>query len=542
MAEVFLAVVAGATGFNKLHVVKLMKPELLEEPEHRAMFLDEGKLAARLNHPNIVQTYEVEIERDQYYMAMEYLDGQPLHRILRRAHKTETFLPLHWHLHFLCETLAALEYAHALTDYDGSPLRVVHRDVTPHNVFITYAGQVKLCDFGIAKTMASSVETRNGILRGKVAYMAPEQVMGAGIDHRADLFSVGIMLWEAVNGARMWDGYSEIQIMQALSQGSVPKLGEGRPDVDAELRQIIDLALAPRPENRFQSAAGFRQALENYLFAQTARVDPRAVGEWVAHLFEKERLNLQAVIQDQMTGRHQSPGAGDDSMPPPAIGPVGDSAPSRSARAPFSGSKGTAPAGPASQGPAQGGSLTIPSVEVRALRPKKTFAAAVGVAVALVVALLFGIGALVIRARSPEPPAPDVMPLGKPAGEPVTPPSATAPDAPPERVRIQIRATPASATLMLDGAPLDNPVVIDRPKDDKEHTLVVEAKGYETESKIVHFATSIDLGIALRKLAPGAKRGPYVPPKPNGDETLPDLKPKKKTNAQPLDTEDPWGK
>src|SRR5512134_4018984 len=107
MAEVFLAVVAGPAGFNKLLVVKVMKPELLEEPEHKAMFLDEGKIAARLMHPNIVQTHEVHLEGDQYFMAMEYLDGQPLHRILRRAHKTETYLPLHWHVAFLCDTLSA---------------------------------------------------------------------------------------------------------------------------------------------------------------------------------------------------------------------------------------------------------------------------------------------------------------------------------------------------------------------------------------------------------------------------------------------------
>jgi eukaryotic-like serine/threonine-protein kinase len=543
MAEVFLAVAAGPAGFNKLSVVKLMKPELLEEPEHRAMFLDEGKLAARLNHPNIVQTHEVEIQGEQYFMAMEYLDGQPLHRILRRAHKTDTLLPLHWHLHFLCETLSALEYAHDLKDYDGTPLKVVHRDVTPHNVFVTYAGQVKLCDFGIAKTMASSVETRAGILRGKVAYMAPEQVMGTRIDRRADLFSVGVMLWEAVNGVRMWDGYSEIQIMQALSQGSVPKLAESRPDIDAELRQIIERALAPHPEQRFQSSAEFRRALEGYLFAQTARVDPRAVGDFAARLFEKERLNLQAVIQDQMTGRHLAPG-GYDSLPPPPIGPIGDSNPSRSVRAPYSGSPGPR-SGPASQSAAQGGSLTIPSVEVRAFKPRKTFAAALGIAAALSIALLFGVVALVVRSQTPDAPAPDVEPLGKQAaGEPRPTPTPETPSATGSvaRVRIQIKAQPSTAKLLLDGIPVDNPVVVDRPFDEQDHTLEASADGYETETRVVRFDKSREVGVTLKKRAPGQPRVTRVVPKTTGEDDLPELKPRKKTGAAPLDTDDPWAK
>lgn len=532
MAEVFLAAVAGPAGFNKLLVVKLMKPELLEEPEHRAMFLDEGKIAARLNHPNIVQTHEVQIDGEQYFMAMEYLDGQPLHRILRRAHKTQTYVPLHWHLNFLCEVLNALEYAHELRDYDGTPLRLVHRDVTPHNVFVTYTGQTKLCDFGIAKSLVSTVETRAGILRGKVAYMAPEQVLGAKIDHRADLFSVGVMLWEAITGTRIWDGYAEIQIMQALSQGEIPRVRDVDPKVDPELEAVVNRALAARPDDRFQSAQEFRRALEGFLFSHTARVDPRAVGDFIAKQFEKERAGLQAVIQDQLTGPHQAPAAL-DSLPPVGAQNA-DSNPSRSARAQYLGSVPSAP-GTSGGNMQLGGSRTIPSVEVQALRPRRTLAAAVGVAAALFVFLIIAGTVLVLRMRAPEAQTSDVEPVKPvPAGEPV----ATGPTPAAERVKIRVSVTPESAKLSLDGAELkDKPYVDLVPKDGTEHTLRAEAPGYESESRVVKYDADVNESFSLKKLA-GPQPGTVAAPVPKPE--TPETKIKKKPPSTQLDQDDPW--
>lgn len=537
MAEVFLAAVAGPAGFNKLLVVKLMKPELLEEPEHKAMFLDEGKLAARLNHPNIVQTHEVQIEGDQYFMAMEYLDGQPLHRILRRAHKTQTYLPLHWHLHFLCEVLAGLEYAHELCDYDGSPLKLVHRDVTPHNVFVTYAGQVKLCDFGIAKSMVSSVETRAGILRGKVAYMAPEQVLGAKLDHRADLFSVGVMLWEAITGTRLWDGFAEIQIMQALCGGEIPKVRDRDPNVDPELEAVVTRALAARPESRFQSAHEFRRALEGFLFSHTARVDPRAVGDFIAKQFEKERSGLQAVIQEQLTGPHQAPAAM-DSHPPPRVN-QGDSNPSRSAKLQYAASQPSA-VGTSGGNMQLGGSRTIPSVEVQAFRPRRTVAAAVGVAAALGVFLAIAIVVLVVRmAREPKAQGADVEPIKVAgAGEPATaPPPSTAS---PQVVQIRITVTPASAKLTIDGKEVaDRPYVVSQAADPKDRAVRVEAAGHDTVERIVKFDQSRDIELSLKKTGAGGPRGP-VGPTPPAKPDEPEIKVNKKPPSTQLDPGDPW--
>src|SRR4051794_26091703 len=177
MADVFLAVARGPIGFNKLLVVKRLKANLVDEPEYVAMLGDEARLAARLNHPNVVQTNEVGQEGDQYFIAMEYLDGQPLHRVLTRSEKKER-MPLAMHLRIVCDVLSGLHYAHELADFDGSPLNVVHRDVTPQNIFVTYDGQVKLVDFGIAKASGRDGETKTGIVKGKVTYMGPEHAMG----------------------------------------------------------------------------------------------------------------------------------------------------------------------------------------------------------------------------------------------------------------------------------------------------------------------------------------------------------------------------
>src|SRR5262245_17105669 len=205
MADVLLAMMQGAAGFRKLVVLKRLRPNLADDAELLAMFSDEARLAARLNHPNVVQTYEVGYDAGRHFIAMEWLDGQPLHRLLKAAWAYDA-LPLDVHLFILCEALRGLHYAHELQDFDGTRLEVVHRDVSPQNVFLTYEGQVKLVDFGVAKAHARSTDTQVGVVKGKVAYMAPEQALGCPVDRRADVFSVGVMLWEAVARRRLWRG------------------------------------------------------------------------------------------------------------------------------------------------------------------------------------------------------------------------------------------------------------------------------------------------------------------------------------------------
>jgi serine/threonine protein kinase len=186
-ADVFLALTSGPLGFSKLVVIKRLRSEMLQQPELVAMFLDEARLAARLNHPNVVQTYEV-AEGDPHFIAMEYLEGQPLSK-MRQSLAAPSLGAGAW-LRIVADALAGLHYAHELCDFDGSPLGVVHRDVSPHNIFVTYDGQVKLVDFGVAKATLNSVRTEAGAIKGKASYMAPEQVLGRA-DRRSDVFAMG---------------------------------------------------------------------------------------------------------------------------------------------------------------------------------------------------------------------------------------------------------------------------------------------------------------------------------------------------------------
>src|SRR4051812_32170548 len=199
----WVAISRGPSGVNKLVVLKALRKELANDGEFRRMFLDEARLAARLNHPNIVQTYGIVDEAGPPVIIMEFLEGEPLSAILTRAHGDKAF-PLAMHLKVISDLLSGLHYSHELAEYDGTPLPLVHRDITPHNVFVSFDGQVKVLDFGIAKLSGSLSRTETGVIKGKFRYMPPEQLEGAAVDRRADLFAVGVMLWEAACGDKMW--------------------------------------------------------------------------------------------------------------------------------------------------------------------------------------------------------------------------------------------------------------------------------------------------------------------------------------------------
>jgi len=299
MASVFLSVVPGPMGVNKLLVVKLLREELSQDEDFLAMFLNEARLAARLNHANVVQTYEVGVEGRHHFLAMDYLDGQPLHAVLRRAYG-RSGVPLDVQVRILAETLAGLHYAHTLTDFDGTKLHVVHRDVSPQNVFITYDGQVKVVDFGIAKAAGASGTTQSGMFKGKLAYVAPEQASGDPVDARADIFGVGVMLWEAIAGRRFARGDSQSAMLSRRLSGTEPRIREAVPDVDAEIADICDRAMAHHASDRFASAEDFRAALEGYLARTSPRVGAREVGQFVDELFVEEREKIRLTIDEQM--------------------------------------------------------------------------------------------------------------------------------------------------------------------------------------------------------------------------------------------------
>jgi len=306
MSEVYLAAAQGPGGFQKLMVLKVQKPDLALDHHFFRMFREEARLAARLNHPNIVQTYEVGELEGRSFIAMEYLEGQPLSQVAARlgpcGHLSVAFA-----LRVVIGALEGLHYAHELADYDGRPLLVVHRDATPQNLFVTYQGQIKLVDFGIAKTLHSSSDTTVGTVKGKVSYMAPEQARGDPVDRRTDLFSLGVVLWELLSGRRLWEGLTDIAVIGRLVQGEVPDLGRVTRGLSPELIGLCMSALCPDPTVRPQTAFEFQVGLERELALLPDALTPRRLGEIVAESFAAERARVASVVSRQLERLIQEP-------------------------------------------------------------------------------------------------------------------------------------------------------------------------------------------------------------------------------------------
>ncbi len=301
MADVFLAVARGPMGFNKLTVIKRLRADHAADPSFANMLLEEARLAARLSHPNVVHTYEVGEENGVYFIAMEYLEGQPLVRVARTSAKADQKLSAPVSARIIADALSGLHYAHELRDYDGTSLKIIHRDVSPHNIFVTYDGVVKLMDFGIAKASSSATQTEVGVLKGKLAYMAPEQVMSDPVDRRADIFAMGIVLWELLTGERLFNSAAAAATMHKLITQPIPRLSEKIPTIDPKLDAAVARALEKKPENRFQTAAEMRNALEEYISGSgTTLPRQEEIGRRVSELFEDTRQNVKRQIQVHM--------------------------------------------------------------------------------------------------------------------------------------------------------------------------------------------------------------------------------------------------
>ncbi len=294
MAEVFLSAMVSAGGITKLAVLKRIWPELAADPRFLAMFLDEARLSVRLAHPNLVQTFEVVEEDSGLAIAMEYLHGQPLGRVLNRLRGAQA-LSLPQRVRIVTKVLAGLDYVHELTDYDGTPLSVVHRDVSPNNIFVTYDGSVKLVDFGIAKSVADDHQTRPGTVKGKLSYMAPEQFLGQIADRRSDIFAVGVILWEMLAGRRFWSGIADHAIAaQLLSDRSLPAL-PAELGLPVEFEVICARALSRDREKRYATAAEMEADLEEVM-TNTPEASDRLLGKAVAESFATERADRQVLI------------------------------------------------------------------------------------------------------------------------------------------------------------------------------------------------------------------------------------------------------
>lgn len=285
MAEIFLASAVGPEGFAKDVVIKVVKSFLAADSQFVQMFIGEARLASRLNHANVVQIFDFGKHGDSYYLAMEYVRGASLWDLRRRCREQGTPFPPTLAAEIIAQTARGLQYAHALTD-NGQRLGVVHRDVTPHNVLLSFDGAVKLTDFGIAK--ATSSHTSPGMLKGKFAYMSPEQSRGEPVDARTDVFALGIVLWELLTGGRLFDGDSDLAVLRAVQEALIPPPSRMNPEVPQELSDIVMKALARPLEERFQSAFELDKALATWVLRNAQSVEDTSVAQFLQQLFREE--------------------------------------------------------------------------------------------------------------------------------------------------------------------------------------------------------------------------------------------------------------
>lgn len=314
MSEVFLSMSHGPGGVRQLLVIKKLIGHMNDEPELVQMFLDEVRLAAQLSHPNVVQTHRAGSHQGQYFLAMEYLRGQPLSRVIRRAAKVlKAPMPYPLTARLVADALAGLHYAHTAEDYHGEPLGVVHRDVSPQNIFVTYEGVVKLLDFGIAKAATQQTKTNTGLIKGKFGYIAPEQAVGENVDCRVDIWSMGVVLWECLTLHRLFKGRTDAASLQMALSMAVPSPNEVCLDIPPALARITKKALERDITQRYQTALEMQEDLEEWLSHYTKASSRASLSQWMTQLYS-EVINEERERMRECVARLPSP---PQSAPPP---------------------------------------------------------------------------------------------------------------------------------------------------------------------------------------------------------------------------------
>ncbi len=524
MADVYLAVASGVGGFNKLQVLKRLRPDRAEEQGIVEMFLDEARLAAQLNHPNVVSTLEVCEDGQDFFMVMEYLDGTPFNRLLAKAKATPP--PPGILLKIVAEALTGLNYAHELNNYDGQPLNIVHRDVSPHNIFVTFDGHTKVLDFGIAKAASHMVQTAAGMVKGKIAYMSPEQVRLEKVDRRADVFAMGLVLAEALSGKRFWEGMPDLEILDQLNSGKIERIDIVKKNIsDPKLLQIVEKSLAANPADRYASAAAMCSDIEDYLRASKLRISSEDIAKYVHQLFGEKRAQMRKLIEKQIAKLREEtdgPVSGDGRAPislrtglpriglemtmridRAALNAEAEKLAAANAAAPTSGETRSLVA-----------SQTVP--DMPAVRPMSFYAL---LAIGCIVA---GVGTFLLLGRRqdsinqgqpaqqpPETPksvATQIAETAPPVPVPVPTPVASASAAPAQPMMdLQITAVPTTATIFLDGARIPtNPYSGRVPRDGMGHRVHAEARGFKTAGEIVLFSKDTSITLQLAPLPGGA--------------------------------------
>jgi serine/threonine-protein kinase len=311
MAEVFRGVAESMEGFKKSVAIKRILPNLTKNQKFVSMFLDEARLSLFLQHANIVQVFDISRTPDNaYFLVMEFVDGCNLKSLIERQKQKNKRIEVAHTIYMMMECCKALQYAHSLENPEsGEPLGIVHRDISPPNILLSKNGEVKLVDFGLAKANSQIESTDPGVVKGKFSYLSPEAASGLEVDHRADVFAVGIILWELFTGRRLFYGDTDYQTVELVRQARVPSIAALNPEIEPELEQVVRKSLARDPEERYQNASDLGDALAQYLFSRRMKVTARDISNLVKDTqvemmrkrsAEPKESLIDALILDEM--------------------------------------------------------------------------------------------------------------------------------------------------------------------------------------------------------------------------------------------------
>ena len=467
MAEIWLARQRGIAGFSRFLVLKKILPHLAEQETFLRMFHDEARTSALLAHPNIVQIHALGQAEGTSFIAMEYIAGENLAQVAWRGLKRGSPFPVEHAARVVADACKALHYAHTLAADDGRPLGIVHRDISPQNILVTYDGEVKVVDFGIAKAASQTVHTQTGMLKGKYSYMSPEQCTGDPVDHRSDIFSLGILLYELVTGKRLFKHDSELMILDMITQRPVVPPSEVRSGVDPALEAVVLRALEKAPGDRFQSARQMQIALEQVL-GRLPTLDQRAeIAAWMQGMFaqeieEKRRLRERATRDDFERAFAEAPRA-------PTPTPTGPSDP------------GSTPQPRAGAGYRARPIAKSAGAEGRSRRAALAWLSAAALLFGLAGALLGGARDLGVEALLSAPRTPSNAPL-------------------PLEATITVASTPPGAQVSVDGAllrgpegvPARTPVELPGLPYGETRYVKVEKAGHRPEVLVVDVGVDVD--------------------------------------------------
>jgi len=311
MAEVFLGEATSVQGFKKRVAIKRVLPHLASHTNFIGMFLDEARLGARLTHANIVSVFDIGKSDNSFFIVMEFVDGTNLKKIMETLRVKGEPFPLKDVIYIAMEACRGLSYAHELVDDDGHPVDLVHRDVSPPNILISKRGEVKVTDFGLAKARTQLERTDPGVVKGKFSYLSPEVATGQAVDARADIFALGVCLWEMLAGRRLFLGDTDYETVQAVSNADVPSLVGVHPEVDPLFEALLLKALARDPDDRFPTAREFGDSLASFLFHHQMKVTSYDIANLVKAALERQKsvppqpMMIDGMIQEEL-GRFTS--------------------------------------------------------------------------------------------------------------------------------------------------------------------------------------------------------------------------------------------